>query len=65
MTTITITYHNGQVESFDFPTQKAAMQSFIERVVAADMTHEPIVENGAIVSWSAGGRGYDFTIELA
>ena len=65
MTTITITYNSGQVDTFEFPTQKAAMQSFIERVHLADMTHEPIVENGAIVSWSAGGRGYDFRIELA
>ena len=65
MTTITVTYHNGQVDTFEFPTKKAAMQSFIERVHLADMTHEPTIENGAIVSWSAGGIGYDFTIELA
>ena len=65
MTTITITYNNGQVDTFEFPTQKAAMQSFIERVVAADMTNEPTIDNGEIVAWSAGGRGYDFTIELA
>jgi hypothetical protein len=65
MTTITITHNNGQVTRIYFRTQKEAMQSFIDRVVAADMNHEPIVENGSIVSWEAGGRGYDFRIELA
>jgi hypothetical protein len=64
MTTITITYFNGQVESFDFPTHLAAMRSFIERQQAADMLPEAIVENGQVIGWSAGGRGYDFTMEL-
>jgi hypothetical protein len=28
------------------------------------MLPEAIVENGQVIGWSAGGRGYDFTMEL-
>jgi len=63
MKTITITYHNGQVEKFEYATKDDAFEGFIDRIRKYNINNaDAVIENDKIQCWTAGGPRFDFTM---